>query len=360
MANRRRFLTSAVTASAVIGPTWAATFPGAFAGAVRKPIRTAQLGTRHAHASKLSVFRKSPEFEVLGVCEPDPAARAAAQQDPTYSDLPWLSQEQLLNLPGLELVLVETEVRGLLDAAEACVNAGKHVHLDKPAGESLPQYRRILANADRQKLLVQMGYMYRYNPGVVLLREFLQQGWLGDVFEVHAVMSKVVDQATRRQLAQYRGGIFFELACHVTDLVVGILGQPVEVTPFHQQVVTGQDQLLDNMLSVLRYPHALATVKSSAQEVEGFARRHLVVCGTQGTLQIEPLDDPRVRLALTKPIGKYGTGVQTIDLPKYSRYVDDAADIARVIRGESPAQFSSTHDLAVQETVLRSCGLPLN
>jgi predicted dehydrogenase len=141
---------------------------------------------------------------------------------------------------------------------------------------------------------------------------------------------------------------------------VGILGQPVEVTPFNQQVVTGQDQLLDNMLSVLRYPHALATVKSSAQEVEGFARRHLVVCGTQGTLQIEPLDDPRVRLALTKPIGKYGTGVQTIDLPKYSRYVDDAADIARVIRGESPAQFSSTHDLAVQETVLRSCGLPLN
>ncbi len=38
-----------------------------------------------------------------------------------------------------------------------------------------------------------MGYMYRYNPAIMLLRECLKQGWLGDVFEVHAVMSKVLD-----------------------------------------------------------------------------------------------------------------------------------------------------------------------
>lgn len=360
MANRRRFLKSAVAAPVAAGPLWGAVLPGAFAGTARQPIRTAQIGTRHAHASKLAVFRKSADFEVVGVCEPDAAARKAAEQDPTYRDLPWLTQDQLLNLPGLQLVLVETEVRGLLDAAEACVQAGKHVHLDKPAGESLPQYRRILAEADRQQLLVQMGYMYRYNPGVVLLREFLRDGWLGDLFEVHAVMSKMVDPATRRQLATYKGGIFFELACHVTDLVLGVLGPPAEVHPFPQQVVAGADQLLDNMLSVLRYPKALATVKSSAQEVEGFTRRHLVVCGTRGTFEIEPLDDPQVRLALAEPRGKYRAGVQTIALPKYTRYVDDAADIARVIRGESPPLFRSAHDLAVQETVLRSCALPVD
>ena len=43
-----------------------------------------------------------------------------------------------------------------------------------------------------------MGYMYRYNPAVVLLREFLKKGWLGEVFEVHAVMSKVVDRGGAR------------------------------------------------------------------------------------------------------------------------------------------------------------------
>ena len=75
-----------------------------------------------------------------------------------------------------------------------------------------------------------MGYMYRYNPAVVLLREFLKKGWLGEVFEVHAVMSKVVAPADRNELAEYRGGIMFELGCHVIDLVVGVLGKPTEVT----------------------------------------------------------------------------------------------------------------------------------
>jgi predicted dehydrogenase len=60
---------------------------------------------------------------------------------------------------GLQAVLVETDVRRSLDAAEACVAAGKHVHIDKPAGTSLVQLRRILDEAARGRLLVQMGYM---------------------------------------------------------------------------------------------------------------------------------------------------------------------------------------------------------
>lgn len=352
--NRRGFLQGT---AAVLAATW----PGAFAGAaVGAPIRVGQIGVGHAHAGKLEVFRASPEFEVVGVVEPEADLREQARSQPAFRDLPWLTREQLFNTPGLQLVLVETRVRDLLAAADACIAAGKHVHLDKPAGESLPHYRRILENAARQKLLVQMGYMYRYNPGIVLLREFLEAGWLGDLFEVHAVMSKVVDIPTRADLAQYRGGIFFELGCHVTDLVVSVLGPPQDVTPFPRQTVRGHDSLVDNMLAVLSYERATATIRSTAQEVDGGARRHLVVCGTRGTFQVQPLDDPQVVLTLDQPRGKYQRGRQTVQLPKYTRYVDDAADIARILRGEAVSRFGYEHDLAVQETVLRCSGLPVD
>jgi predicted dehydrogenase len=327
------------------------------AGAGR--IKVGQIGTAHAHASKLEVFRDSPEFEVVGIVENSVERRAQAAEQRAYKDLPWMTRDQLLAIPGLQLVLVETAVRDLLDNAEACVDAGKHVHLDKPAGESLPQFQRILEQAEQSRLLVQLGYMYRYNPGIVLLRELLEAGWLGDIFEVHAVMSKVVDPQSRRGLAEYRGGIFFELGCHITDLVLGVLGPPDKVTAFPRQVLSGDDSLRDNMLAVFEYPRALATVKSSAVEVEGGGRRHLVVCGTQGTLQVEPLDNPRVELTLDRPRGKYSAGRQVIELPRYTRYVDDAADIARVIRGERPPLFSLAHELAVQKTVLQACALPL-
>ena len=359
MPNRRdvlkRFGTAAGGALA-----WSATSRMAAASKAAAPrIKIGQIGTGHAHASKLSAYRASDDYEVVGVVEPDAELRGKAQSQDVYRGLSWMTQEQLLGVPGLQAVLVETRVRDLLDAAEACIAAGKHVHLDKPAGQSLPQYRRILDSAAKKKLLVQMGYMYRYNPAIVLLRDMLKRGWLGEPFEVHAVMSKVVPPASRRELAEYPGGIMFELGCHVTDLVIGILPEPAKVTPFPRHASAADDRLLDNVLAVFEYPRATATVKSSALEVDGGARRHLVVCGTEGTFHVQPLDDPAARVALSKPRGDYRQGYQDVSFPKFARYVADAADMARIIRGEKASDFSYQHDLNVQTALLQACGLPL-
>ena len=102
----------------------------------------------------------------------------------------------------------------------------------------------------------------------------------------------------------------------------------------------------------------MATVKSSALEVDGGDRRHLVVCGTEGTFHIQPLDSPAADVALSKARGHTSKGYQDVKFPKYTRYVDDAADMARVIRGEKASDFPPEHDLAVQESLLKACGLP--
>jgi len=323
-------------------------------------IKVGQIGVGHAHASKLSVYRHSENYEVVGVVEPDARLREQAKSQAVYRGLPWMTREQLLNVQGLQAVLVETRVRDLLDAAEACVGAGLHVHLDKPAGESLSQYRRILEVASRKNLWVQMGYMYRYNPAVTMLHDVLKRGWLGDVFEVHSVMSKVVAPPERRTLAEYRGGIMFELGCHVIDLVVGVLGAPSKVTPFHRHSSKLDDSLNDNMLAVFEYPKAIASVKSSALEVDGFERRHLTVCGTEGTFHIQPLDNPSARVSFSTAHGVYRKGYQDAKFPKYTRHVSDAADMARVIRGEKSIDYTPQHDLAVQTALLQACGMSVD
>jgi len=72
-----------------------------------------------------------------------------------------LTEEQRLNIKGLQVVGVETKVRDLLSTAKKCVAAGMHIHLDKPAGASLPKMRAILGEAAGRHLAVQMGYLYR-------------------------------------------------------------------------------------------------------------------------------------------------------------------------------------------------------
>lgn len=322
-------------------------------------IKIGQIGVGHAHAAgKMAVYRASKDFEVVGVVEPNAALRKRAERSATYKDLKWMTREQLLSVKGLQAVAVETQVKDLLDNAEACIDAGKHIHLDKPAGSSLPHYKRLLKKAEAKHLVTQMGFMYRYNPAVLLMRDFLKRGWLGEPFEVHTVMSKVVNASSRKRLATYPGGMMFELGCHIIDLVIGVLGKPKKVTPFNQHAAKIEDKLVDNMLAVAEYPKATASIKSSAMEVDGFARRQFVVCGTEGTFHIQPLDRPNVWLALSKARGKYKKGVQEIKIGPYKRYVGDAADFAKIIRGEKDADYSYEHDLAVQETVLRACELP--
>src|SRR5439155_9636463 len=126
------------------------------------------------------------------------------------------------------------------------------------------------------------------------------------------------------------------------------------------------DDLLDNMLAVFEYPKATATVKSSAEEVNGGARRHFVVVGTSGTFHIQPLDDnPTIRLTLDRDRGvergspdpalmEYKKGTHDIALPKSSRYIADAADMARILRGEKESDFSYDHDFTVQRTALQA------
>lgn len=339
--------------------------PALLLGAEKRKLRYLQIGIGHAHANKLSVYRESDDWEVVGLVEEDPDLRAAAKTSEIYGSLPMFSLEEGLNLPDLDAVGIETKVRDLLRHAEAAIDAGVSIHLDKPAGESWEGYQRIVEKADKAGLVIQMGYMYRFNPAVQLLHRMIDAGWLGEIFETHAAMSKVMPPASRQAIDEFAGGTMFELGCHIIDLTVGVLGKPASVHAYPKRVIDDPaDTLIDNMLAVLEYPKATATVRSTAVEVEGFSRRHFAVCGTEGTVHIQPLDRPKMTLSLSqdrKFDGEerlYRKGVQTIELePPYQRYVGDAADLAAILRGEKENSYPSSHDLAVQETVLKASGM---
>ena len=303
-------------------------------------------------------MRASKDFEVVGIVEPDPQLRAAAEASRTYAGLTWMTEEQLLATDGLRAVAVETEIRDLVPTAARCIAAGKHVHLDKPPGESLSAFRRLLEDASRRGLAVQMGYMLRYNPAFQLCFRLVREGYLGDVFAVDTTMSKAADATVRRQLLSYRGGAMFEIGCHVIDAVVTILGRPVKVTAHQRSSSPLDDGFADNGVAVLDYPRATVTVRTALVEIEGEARRQFAVSGTKGTFDIRPLEPPHARLALDASRGDYEKGYQDVQLPPMrGRYDGEFEDLAGVIRGEKSLAFSPEHDLAVHETVLLASGL---
>ena len=326
-------------------------------------IKIGQIGVGHAHASGIiEALRNLPEvYELVGVVEeespewPHPAA---------YEGLKRLTEDELLATPGLQAVAVETNNRELVPTAMRCMARGLHLHMDKPGGETMAPFAELVAGCKAKGLALQLGYMYRTNPAIGLCFRAVREGWLGEVFEVHAVMSRYDGDHYRRFLADYCGGAMYTLGSHLVDLVVAMLGRPRNVVAF--QKATREDGVHDNSLAVLEYPRATATVRTCICEVDGMKHRRLIVCGTKGTAEVCPLEQPagryredplHVRLTLLEDNAEYAAGTHLVNVGAMNgRYEDQLIELARIIHGEIDNPYPYEHELLTQEALLAAAG----
>ena len=334
-----------------------------------KKIKIGQIGVGHNHGSeRMKSLRGLPEyFEVVGVAEDDPAWRKKRAECAGYRGMTMMSEAELLATPGLEAVMIETDGPMLLDTALRCARRGLHLAMDKPGGEDLAGFRTLCDLVEKRNLAFQMGYVYRNNPAVRFCLDAVKQGWLGEIFEIHAVMSRddSANDAYRKWLAQFRGGAMYIFAGYLLDIVLRMLGAPDRVVPFPKR--TRDDGLVDNGLAVLEYPRATATIRVSVAEIEGFRHRRLIVCGTRGTVELCPIEFQdyyntplTVRLTLKEAQGGYEAGTHTVDCgPLGDRYGAQLTEFARIVRGEIANPCPPEYEFLLQKTLLQASGFPL-
>lgn len=325
-------------------------------------IKIGQIGVRHEHASgKMEALRRlTDHYEVVGIVAEDGASELG---DRVYAGLPRLTEEQLFAMPGLRAVAVETDMTALAATALRCMDRGLHLHLDKPGGETLEPFRQLLDGCQERGLALQMAYMYRTNPAIQLCFRAVREGWLGDIFEVHTVMSRWDDDHYRQFLARFPGGAMYNFGSHLIDLVVTMLGRPDNVVSF--QKATRADGIKDNGLAVLEYPRATATIRAAIVEADGMKHRRLIVCGTKGTAEICPLEYPgryhldplHVRLTLREDTPEYPAGTHLLNVGVTDgRYEAQLIELARVIHGEITSPYTYEHDLLTHEVILAAAG----
>ena len=322
-------------------------------------IRAAVVGTGHGHAlSKIRALAGMPEYELAGVSRPDLSEPSEAE---VLRNVRWLPVEQILNDASIEMVAVETaDVDRNLALAEQFVQAGRFVHLDKPPGADLERLRTLLAEAARRGRVVQMGYQWRYHPAMQAAIEAAHKGWLGRIYRFRASIDKLVLADERRHLAKFRGGLMFSEGCHLIDRAVAVLGKPSKVTGFLRHDAAISDGLADNTLAVLEYERAVAEISMAGFHAHGNRYRFLEILGTNGYARVQPYSFPsRLLIDLTDAAGPYKAGEQVLEPapPSGLPYTPDFREMAAIIRrGEKPS-YSAGHDLAVQETLLRACGM---
>ncbi len=328
-------------------------------------LKVVHFGLAHDHSTAtMECARKYPDiFEVAGIVEPDESIRKQFGSAPAYKGIPWLSEEELFRRSDIDAVFCEGhELRSVSDA-QKCIDNGLHVHLDKPGGICYPSFERLVNDADRKGLTLQMGYMYRYNPAMEYTLEQVKNGKLGRITGIDGSFSICHDLYKRRWLKQFPGGMMFFLGCHIIDMIHLLNGVPDAVLSLNRSSELDNDGSLDTGFAVLEYPHGVCSVRVNATEVNGYSRRHLVVCGSKGTIEIRPLEGPtRLRETPASEIRSH----QLVDagyelFPGYlaGRYDKMMLEFAQCVSGEKKNPYLPEYELDVQKSVMQACGICL-
>lgn len=310
------------------------------------------LGVKHTHGpGKLALCRRSPDWEVIGLWEPDPEAAARFGG-------PAMPRNEILKHPRIQVIAVQSDITLHGELGIAALEAGKHVHVEKPPADNFAQLRTMVELARSRKRLLQMGYMWRHHPGVQAIHEAVRNGWLGDVYMIRGQMNTLVEARTRAEWARFRGGQMFEQGCHVIDVMVRLMGKPSRITPFLRHDGKFEDSLADNTAAVFEWPGCLGVITHSVLQPNANQHRMFEVMGTNGTATLRPIEGPpRLEFDLAKPAGPYTKGRQEVKLPPYSRYIGDFEEMVRCVRTGAPLNVTLDQELIVQEAMLTASGM---
>lgn len=329
------------------------------------PMKLAMLGMWHSHANGIvrRVAENPDEFRLVAFYDPDPQVVAERRErwEPLLGSVSALDSPEQVLRQSLDGVVVDGKVHENVAMARLALEAGLPVMLEKPAGENLEDYQQIVDLAQRKHLHLQMIYLFRYMSAVQEMLGHGRRGELGRIYEFRARLPKHLGNYDHfvEELARYSGGMFFEMAGHVIDMMVALLGRPKNVSPFLGHHHSQPGTYVDNGVGVFEFDHAWGIIEVPALEVAPHSRR-IEVYGTEGACAIPHLGSGHLANANIQPIDVYRAGDedwQTLELEAATLQIADLREFAAVVAGKKKPDFDMEHDLVVQEALLRASGM---
>ncbi len=127
-----------------------------------------------SQAAHLIACRKARNAELYAICDQaeDLVNRMKAIHEPKVS---YLDYDQMLADPQVEAVIVAIADQFHVEAACKAIAAGKHVLVEKPLGVNIEECEELQAQVRESGLVLQVGNMKRFDPGIAFARHFIQE-----------------------------------------------------------------------------------------------------------------------------------------------------------------------------------------
>lgn len=185
-----------------------------------------EMGRRHAENLRCSV----PNARLMAVADvaAQRAAQIASELDIEHS---FASLEQMLNLPGIEAVVIATPDKFHAQAIRTAAAAGKHILCEKPIATSMSDAREALAAVSKAGVRLQIGFMRHYDPAYESAMKRVEAGEIGEPVIFKSVGRDKDIPPIAAYESNVNGMLFYSNTIHDFDLARWMMCD--EVTEVH-------------------------------------------------------------------------------------------------------------------------------
>jgi len=293
-------------------------------------LRWGLLSTARINRALIPPIRASARGELVAVASRDLAKGEAYAKEWNIPRV-YGSYEAMLAADEVDVVYISLPNGLHAEWAVKCLEAGKHVLLEKPFALTVAEVDHVIKAATRTSKVVAEAFMYRHHPQTLKAKALVDEGAIGKVSSVRSSFSFNISRGQDVRLdPTIGGGSLWDVGCYPISLAQYVFGGPPgEVVGWQQLDSTGTDGLFWGQM---RYE-----LGGVAQFDCGFRapfRTHAEIVGSIGTITLTKPFKPDAESQLILQQGDEEVRAPVDDEPLYRGEVEDMHDA--ILDGKPP------------------------
>ncbi len=265
-------------------------------------IKTAIIGLGPWGCNYLRIFSKSSAARLVGVADLRPDRLAWAREN--YPEIPvYQSSDDLLDKEKIDAAVISVQAEAHYPIIKKSLAMGLDVLAEKPMTIKTEQARELLNLAEEKNSILMVGHTFMFNDAVRKMKEFIQNGRIGDIYYMHAV---------RTHLGPIREDVnaVWDLAAHDISIFHYFLDHlPISVSAVGEGFL--KKERADVAFITLKYPGGVIG-NIHVSWINSNKVREVTVVGSKGRIVFDDLDNlEKIRIfekgiSINKSVDNFG------------------------------------------------------
>jgi predicted dehydrogenase len=203
---------------------------------------------------------------IQAVCDTE---ELMAQQLADRFHIPYIfnNVDEMLDKTSISVVHITTPPQSHFSLGRRCLEAGRHVYIEKPFTETVAEAEGLIALAVAKKLKITVGHNLQFTPEAMRMRELIQAGFLGGPpIHIESIQCFSHDEPTygrtvlgdpNHWVRRLPGSLLHNLISHgvskIAEFMVGNNPKVLSVSlisPYLKQI--GQTDIVDEVRAIIR------------------------------------------------------------------------------------------------------------